>query len=132
MSSLELEPLERAIGQFEKGIERAQLYPGDELMRDGVIQRFEYTMDLAWKFMQRYLKTDLQIDDSVLRSKKDIFRESARLKIIDDAERWLAHYEARNATSHDYDPAKASAVYVQAIQFLPDVKKLLETLQNVD
>lgn len=132
MSSLELEPLEKAIKQLEKGIERKEQEPNDELLRDGVIQRFEYTMDLAWKFMQRYLKTDLQVDESVMRSKKDLFRESARLKIIDDAERWIAHYEARNYTSHTYNRELANSVYAQALLFLSDVKKLLEVLRSAN
>ena len=135
MSNLEYEPLEKAVSQFEKGIERVQktsVDELDELLRDGAIQRFEYTMDLAWKFLQRYLKSELQVDDSTIRSKKDLFRESARLQLIDDAERWMAHYEARNATSHDYDPEKAAAVLAQAVKFLPDVKKLLETLRSAD
>jgi len=132
MSSLEIEPLEKAIIQLETGIERAQQNQDDELVRDGVIQRFEYTMDLSWKLLQRYLKTDLQVEESAIRSKKDLFREAARLKIISDAERWIAHYEARNATSHDYDQEKAKAVYAQVLLFLPDVKKLLEALRSAD
>ena len=131
MSSLNLDPLEKAIIQLELGINRAEQNNNDELIRDGVIQRFEYTIDLAWKFLQRYLKVDLQIDESSIRSKKDIFREAARLKLIDDAESWIAHYEARNSTSHEYNQEVAKAVYSQILLFLPDVKKLLEIFKNV-
>lgn len=131
MSSLNLDPLEKAVIQLELGINRVELNNSDELLRDGVIQRFEYTIDLAWKFLQRYLKVDLQIDESSIRSKKDIFREAARLKLIDDAENWIAHYEARNSTSHEYNQEVAKAVYSQILLFLPDVKKLLEIFKNV-
>lgn len=131
MSSLNLDPLEKAAKQLELGIERAEQNSNDELLRDGVIQRFEYTIDLSWKFLQRYLKVDLQIDESSIRSKKDIFREASRLKLIDDAERWIAHYEARNSTSHEYNQEVAKIVYSQVLLFLPDVKKLLEVLKNV-
>ena len=130
MSSLRLEPLEKAISQLEAGIARAKDNTTDELLRDGVIQRFEYTIDLAWKFLQRYLKIDLQMDETALRSKKDIFREAARLKLIDSAERWIAHYEARNSTSHDYNQEMANKVYAQALLFLPDVKQLLIELRH--
>lgn len=131
MSSLNLYPLEKAVIQLEFGIDRAEQNINDELLRDGVIQRFEYTIDLSWKFLQRYLKVDLQIEESSIRSKKDIFREASRLKLIEDAERWITHYEARNSTSHEYNQEVAKMVYSQVLIFLPDVKKLLEVLENV-
>jgi nucleotidyltransferase substrate binding protein (TIGR01987 family) len=89
-------------------------------------------MDLALKFLQRYLKMHLQIDESVIRSKKDLFREAARLKIIDDAESWIAHYEARNATSHNYNQEIANRVYAESLLFLQDVKKLMEVLRSAN
>ncbi len=131
MSNINLDPLELAIIQLELGIKRVEQNINDELLRDGVIQRFEYTIDLSWKFLQRYLKSELQVEESVIRSKKDIFREAFRLKLIDNAERWIAHYEARNSTSHEYNQEVAKAVYCQLLLFLPDAKKLLEILKHV-
>ncbi len=128
MNKINFDSLEKAILQLEAGIFQAQQHVQDELMRDGVIQRFEYTMDLAWKMLQRFLKVELQVEEYALRSKKDIFREAARLQIIDDAESWINYYEARNETSHDYDTVKAQNVYAQVLLFLPDVKKLLVKL----
>jgi len=58
MSSIEIGSLEKAILQLESGIKEAQQNLKSEIIRDGVIQRFEYTMDLAWKLMQRY-KVDI-------------------------------------------------------------------------
>ncbi len=129
---LSLEPLEKAIVQLSKGLDVAQNEPANELYRDGVIQRFEYTMDLAWKLIQRYLKIIAQVDESVIRTKKDIFREAARLKIIADAEKWIGHYEARNETSHTYNPETAKTVFERAGLFLPDAKKLLEALRDAN
>jgi len=132
MSSLELEPLEKAVVQLEVGINLVQQDPDNELLLDGAIQRFEYTIDLSWKFLQRYLINGLQVEQSVIRSKKDLFREAARLEIIDDAESWISHYEARNATSHNYNHEIASRVYAQAKLFLPDVKELMEVLKGAN
>ncbi|MCX7123219.1 MAG: HI0074 family nucleotidyltransferase substrate-binding subunit [Gammaproteobacteria bacterium] len=130
MQALNFDALQAAIAQFEKGIQEAFRHRENELMRDGVIQRFEYTMDLSWKMIQRYLKL-IQVEESAIRSKNDLFREAARLQIIEDAETWIGHYAARNESSHDYHTEKAEQVFAQAKLFLPDVKKLLETLQNV-
>lgn len=130
METLNLDALAAAILQLEKGLSEATEQAQNELMRDGVIQRFEYTMDLSWKMIQRYLKI-IQTDVSTIRSKNDLFREAARIQIIDNAESWMIHYAARNETSHDYDTEKANQVYAQVKLFLPDAKKLLETLRNV-
>ncbi len=127
MKKLNFDSLRLAILQLEKGLKESGMDPQNELMRDGVIQRFEYTMDLAWKMMQRYLKT-IQSDESVIRSKNDLFREMERIKIINNAESWIGYYSARNETSHDYDTKKADLVYQQVHPFLSEVKNLLETL----
>jgi nucleotidyltransferase substrate binding protein (TIGR01987 family) len=126
-----LTPLEKAIAQLEAGLQTMSTNPTDDLHRDGVIQRFEYTMDLAWKLLQRFLTQHFQVQDAAIRSKKDIFREAARLRLIADAEQWIGHYEARNETSHDYNQDKADAVFERAKMFLPDVQDLLEVLRRV-
>ena len=129
---LNLEPLEKACEQLAKGLEKIQSNLEDELWRDGVIQRFEYTMELAWKTIERYLKKIVQVDESNLRSKKDLFREAEKLKIITDAEKWFGHYEARNETSHTYNPDTAKTVFERAEMFLPDARKLLEALRDAN
>lgn len=125
-----LEPLERAIGQLERGLTQAASTPSDDLIRDGVIQRFEYTIDLSWKFLQRYLKDIAQIDDAVIRTKKDLFREAARVRLILDAGAWIAHYEARNETSHTYNASVAARVFEQARLSVGDARGLLEALRD--
>ncbi len=132
MDVFKYDSLALAVSQLRDGFAEANAHLDNKLMRDGVIQRFEYTMDLAWKLMQRYLKVIAQVDESVLRSKKDIFREAARIKLIDDAEAWIAHYEARNETSHDYHASKANLVYARIQFFLPDVELLLKAFDNVN
>ena len=126
----DLEPLERAVVQLEKGLARADAAPDDDLARDGVIQRFEYTIDLSWKLLQRYLKQIAQIEDSVIRTKKDLFREAARLGLIADAGTWIENYEARNETSHTYNARVAKRVFERARISLRDAQGLLEALRN--
>lgn len=130
MPSLNLEPLEKAIEQLKMGIKQSQAESDNELLRDGVIQRFEYTMDLSWKMIQRYLKHIAQVDESAIRTKKDLFREAARIRIITNVEAWFGYYEARNETSHIYDPQIAQSVFEQAELFLPDAINLLEALKH--
>ena len=130
MTSLNLEPLEKAIEQLKYGINQSKVDPDNDLLRDGVIQRFEYTMDLSWKMIQRYLKHIAQVEESAIRTKKDLFREAGRLGLISNVEAWFGYYEARNETSHTYDPQIAESVFEQAELFLPDAISLLEALKH--
>ena len=130
MTELNLEPLEKAISQLKSGIEQSRTVSDNDLLRDGVIQRFEYTMDLSWKMIQRYLKHIVQVDESVLRTKKDLFREAARLRLITNVEAWFGYYESRNKTSHIYNSQIAESVFAQAELFLPDAIRLLEELKH--
>jgi nucleotidyltransferase substrate binding protein (TIGR01987 family) len=130
MTQLNLSSLENALKQLEQGFEEARLNPNSEIIRDGVMQRFEYSMDLCWKMIQRYLRVIAQIDDANIRTKKDLFREAARLKLITDAEAWIGHYEARNETSHAYNKEAAELVFKRAVMFFPDAKLLLGSLRH--
>lgn len=130
MERLNYDPLEKALKQLEEGLKLAQLEPENELLRDGVIQRFEYSMDLSWKFIQRYLKHVAQVEETSIRSKKDLFREAARLQLVADSGDWIGHYNARNETSHVYNSETAKSVFARAAMFLPDGKALLESLRH--
>jgi len=130
MGALNLDPLEKALTSLKEGIEASRKRPADDLARDGVIQRFEYTMDLCWKLLQRYLKEIAQMDESVLRTKKDLFREGAKRGLLGKAEDWIAYYEARNETSHTYNARIAGAVYGKAVAFPADAERLLSELRK--
>jgi nucleotidyltransferase substrate binding protein (TIGR01987 family) len=130
MGLLNFDSLTKAITQLEQGLKYIDSEPDNDLMRDGVIQRFEYTMDLSWKFIQRYLKDIAQVSESSIRSKKDLFREAAKLGLIIDAETWIGHYEARNETSHTYNSEVAQSVFARAKIFVIDARQLLEALQH--
>ena len=127
---LDIEPLQKALAQLQSGIESSQKEPSSEIIRDGVIQRFEYTIDLCWKALQRYLVHIAQVQESTLRTKKDLFREAARKGLIADAEAWIGYYEARNQTSHGYNTTSALSVYGSALQFPPAAEALLEELRK--
>jgi len=131
MNDFNIDALKKAVAQFEKGVIRSLDDPDDELIRDGVIQRFECTIDLTWKLLNRFLKHYIGIDESVIRTKKDIFREATKQNLICNVENWFAYYEARNQTSHDYNSKKAHEIYKTAQLFLIDIKKLLVRFEEL-
>ena len=82
----------------------------DNLMKEGLIQRFEYTHELAWKVMKDYAEYQGYTE---VRGSRDAFRQALQMGIIDDAG-WMETIEDRNLTSHNYDEEVAEEVY-QAI-----------------
>ncbi len=130
MTRLSVEALEKALARLEEGFAEAEQYPQLLTVRDGVIQRFEIAMDLAWKLMLRALKNIYQVEEGGLFSKKDIFRQAAKYHLLEDTETWFGHYEARNKTSHIYDSDEAERAFERARDFLADAKVTLERLRD--
>jgi nucleotidyltransferase substrate binding protein (TIGR01987 family) len=129
MMKIDTTAFEKAIASLGRAVSRAQGSPNDEELRDAVIQRFEYTMDLSWKLIQYALKNaDLQ--DSAILTKRDLFREGARRGWIVNPITWFEYYKARNETSHAYNVEVAQRVFQRAIAFLPESKTLCEKLQK--
>ncbi|MBN1981490.1 MAG: nucleotidyltransferase substrate binding protein [Chitinivibrionales bacterium] len=120
--------LETAITIYESQKENLGAHERD-LMRDGVIQRFEYTFELAWKTMKRYLQIyGLEKIDTL--SNRELFRVSFEYGLIDDAASWFDYLTDRNQTSHIYDQEIAGDVFISAQNFLADVQFLLNQLKE--
>ncbi len=61
-------------------------------------------------------------------TRRELFRLAVSSQLIEDVECWMFYHQARNQISHAYDEAIAQDVLETAINFLPDVKKLLTVL----
>lgn len=101
------------LDSFHKALERLlegiQLYTGkdggvDDLIRDGVIQRFEFTFELAWKTIKAIFEAE---GLKGLNSPKTVLREAYSAGLIDDEELWLSILKDRNETVHLYDKLTA-------------------------
>ena len=128
---LDFSSLKNSILSLEKAIIRSQKDPKDEEVRDAVIQRFEYTFELAWKMLRRKLKTDFPSSSEIdALDYKDLIREGAKNGFIKDPQAWFEYRIARNKTSHNYQESVAKEVYNAAIKFHSDVAFLLSTLES--
>lgn len=119
-----IKPLKRAHARLVDALAQ----PKNEYLRDAVIQRFEFTFELAWKTLKRYFRTNDNLD---LEHLKDIFREAGSQGLIDSVEDWFSYLEARNQTSHTYDEEAAEETYQVAAKFAGDAQKLVERLERL-
>ncbi len=88
------------------------------LEKEGIIQRFEYTFELAWKVLKDKMESDGIVLDQI--SPKAVVRQAFAAKYINDPDTWLKMIGDRNLMGHTYDFAKFEAV-IQAIaeDYLP-------------
>lgn len=100
-----------------------------EVIKAGVIQNFEFTYELCWKFMKRWIEENIstEVVDGVTR--RELFRLSAENRLIIDVEEWMEYHKARNRTAHTYDEYVAEEVYQAAVKFLPEAKNFLARLE---
>jgi nucleotidyltransferase substrate binding protein (TIGR01987 family) len=98
-------------------------------IKAGVIQHFEFTYELCWKFIKRWLETNISagVADGVTR--RELFRLAAENRLLDDVDQWMRYHEARNLTSHIDQPEIAERVYNTAHEFVHDAAHLLVALE---
>lgn len=112
--------LEEALSEYEKyGISSA---------RDGVIQRFEFCTELAWKSAREYLLEEGYTD---INSPKAVMKEAYANNLIDDEKLWIELLYSRNLTSHIYDEITASEIYYNIRdKYVLLFKKLIKKLEG--
>ncbi len=88
---------------LEQGVE-----PLNELEREGVIQRFEYTFELSWNVLKDRLEYDGVVITPI--TPRQVIREAFQAKMIDDCETWIDMLTDRNLMSHTYDSERFEAV----------------------
>jgi len=106
----------------------------DEVARNaikaGVIQHFEFTYELSWKFIKRWLETNVSPTAADGVTRRELFRLGAENRLIDDVEQWMRYHEARNLTAHTYEPEVAERLFHTAHRFALDAARLLAALEE--
>ena len=103
-------------------------YDVDELINEGLIQRFEYTHELAWNVMKDYAEYQGMTD---IRGSRDAIRYALQANLVNERE-WMKSIEDRNLSSHHYDSATAEAVRNRIIgYYLPMFNHFEETMKSL-
>ena len=134
---LDITSLEKASDSFTNVLKYAKeiesnkknnIFYAEEAARAAVIQHFEYTYELSWKMMKRFIEIDDGREDSLTR--KGLFRRAGEIGLIDDFYKWVEFHNARNLTSYTYDEDIAEEVYASAKKFDNYVKQLISVLNE--
>ncbi|MBC7620229.1 MAG: nucleotidyltransferase substrate binding protein [Candidatus Saccharibacteria bacterium] len=96
--------------QYNRALDRLHevvMLDETDIIRDSMIQRFEFTYELAWKCMFYWLRGQ---GETVLEMQRPILQAAFRCELIVDPKVWEDIKEQRDETSHTYNEAKAVSV----------------------
>lgn len=96
-----LDNYRRAFTLLREAIEILQERDLTQLEKEGIIQRFEYTWELAWKLLKDYLEFQGVVLDTV--TPASVIKAAFGAKIIDHGDVWMRALDARNKMSHTYN-----------------------------
>ena len=94
---------------------------------DATIQRFEFTFELAWKFLKDYFfERDIHLNYP-----KEIIQEAFAVNLINNESIWIQMLRDRNMTSHTYDEKLADEIFSRIKLYVPELSNLLQKVKTI-
>lgn len=114
---LRFESYSKALLRLKEAVERTRQHPLSDLEKDGIIQRYEFTHELAWKVMKDYAEYQGYTE---VGGSRDASRLAFQMSLITDIDGWLEMIRYRNLTSHTYSEETADeAICLITERFYP-------------
>lgn len=95
----------RALHQLSLAVHLMDTRPLSDLEKQGIIQGFEFTHELAWKVLKDYLEYE---GIQGLIGSRSVVREAFKQGLVTDGEAWMDMIDKRNLSSHTYNLDLAS------------------------
>jgi nucleotidyltransferase substrate binding protein (TIGR01987 family) len=96
-------------GKFNK----AKMKNADDIIVEGLIQRFEYTHELAWNVSKDFLKSKGVMN---IYGSRDTTREAFSAELIINGDVWMDMIKSRNKTSHTYNEETAMDIFIKTLE----------------
>lgn len=120
-----LQDFKKALDRLEEGLQEDHT---SSIVIDGVIHRFEFNYELAWKIMKYYLEYQ-GLEGA--KSPRSTFKEAFILGLIEDGDDWIDMINDRNLTSHTYDEKMARKIYDKIRnKHFPNLKDMYNKLRK--
>jgi nucleotidyltransferase substrate binding protein (TIGR01987 family) len=99
------------------------------LEKEGVIQRFEFSFELAWKTLKDFMEQDGFVFPTI--TPRQVLKDGFAAKILSDGQVWVDMLDHRRLLSHTYNLAKfEEAVNAVHERYLVAFDQLHEFLQG--
>lgn len=118
-----LDSLKKGLSQLEQAVVLSRQRELTPLEKQGLIQAFEFTHELAWNLIRDYFvyQGNTQITGS-----RDATREAFKAGLIEDGDAWMEMIKSRNQTSHTYNQSTADDIVQKSVDSYYSLFKKLE------
>ena len=111
-------------------LEEALKEPESEIVIDGVLHRFEFTFELAWKTMKDCLEDQGIV--SRVKTPREIIKEAFAAGLIENGEIWMDMMISRNELSHLYDEETSREIFDDIKEkYILEINKLVKKLDTI-
>lgn len=122
------ENFDRALSLLKDALSRGPTVL-NQLEKEGTVQRFEYTLELAWKTIKDYLEEGGVVLSAV--TPRQVIKDAFAARLIADGQTWIDMIDHRNLLSHTYDPTNfeeaVDAIHGRYLAAFRQVRDLLES-----
>lgn len=123
-----LQNFRKAFGELKEAVELSKERELSKLEKQGLIQSFEYTHELAWKTLKDFF---IDQGNSQLTGSKDVTREAFQNGLIKNGDGWMNMIQSRNQTSHTYNKETADSISNNILSmYFPLFEELINELES--
>lgn len=108
----------KAIALLQEAVNLTKERSLTELEEQGLIQRFEFTHELAWNVLKDYFEDQ---GNTLITGSRDATREAFNKSLIEDGEGWMEMIKSRNQSSHTYNEEVAEEIIDKIIHQYNDL-----------
>ncbi|UUX93000.1 nucleotidyltransferase substrate binding protein [Methanoplanus endosymbiosus] len=117
----------KAFSNLKGAVELSKTRELSDLEKQGLIQAFEFTHELAWKTMKDFLEYYGTV--ASVYGSRDATRESFKIGLINNGDVWMDMIVSRNKTVHTYDEDEMNAIYRKIVDdYTPEFTYLKERI----
>lgn len=119
----------KALEQLGNAVAISQQRPLSDLEKQGLIQAFEFTHELAWNVMRDYFAYQ---GNAGITGSRDAAREAFQKGLIEDGEGWMEMIKSRNQTSHTYQQKVADEIAGHIVErYFPLFQRFLQKMNGL-
>jgi nucleotidyltransferase substrate binding protein (TIGR01987 family) len=101
----------------------------DNIIKDGLIHRFEYTHELAWNVMKDFLE---HAGNTSIFGSKDATKEAFAAGLLANGDVWMEMIKSINKTSHTYNQATADEIFLKiARDYHSELKQFKDRMEEL-
>ena len=125
-----LQSFRKAFAQLSKAAALAKQRELSDLEKQGLIQAFEFTHELAWNTLKDFLESRGATE---IFGSRDATRDAFKKGLIVNGEAWMAMIKSRNRSSHTYNEKTAEEVATAILSsYVAEFEKFLVTFTELE